>query len=801
MIKKVYRKLFNEHYLDKCKYIHFYKTLPIDEKAIFLESAQGRSCSGNVYYLIKEILSDNCYRDYKIYLGVKKKGKLQAEKLFDEDSLNRIQLVTFSTADYYKAIASSKFLVTDSCFLPFFIKRDGQVYLNTWKGTPFKTLGKSILNDQYSIGNVQKNLVAADYLLCSNEYTKKRLVDDFMLENISSAKILQCGLPRNTAFFNDSLKNKIKDEFELHDKQVIAYMPARRYVKGKQNPGMMHANYQFIFEELDKRLSPNQVLYVTLHTSDRTKIDLSSYEKIKAFPEEYETYEFLNACDTLITDYSSVMFDFLNTGKKIILYAYDQRSFLSSRGSYMSLEEMPFPVVTTIRELLTEINSPKQYDDASMINAFCGHDEASAAKRLCKKFLLGDESSVAENIIPSNGKENVFIYIGRIGDNGITASLKNLLGAIDLDKRNYILTMKTSKSLVKHLQLFQGADNNVTYFPMKGSINLSFIKKIIWILHKKNLFPNNLFLKIMKEDYQFEYLRLFGGCRMDSFIHYTGYDNAITNLISQFNGNKVIYVHANMKREVSSRQDVSKSVLKHAYRTFNRIAVAAESLYDSTLDLAGSKGNLAVCHKIIDTEDVLNNALMPLVLDEGVKVYPDKDSLYDILESKKTKFVDIAKFSSSDKVTYVLKAFAQIIKDQKDASLIILGKKMSDVRFLEVENCINEFGLAGKVVFIQNLENPYPVLLKSDYCILRTPYRKKNTTLAELNVLNKPTISTDIAYFHSFMSANDGCMVENSIEGLVDGMQKLLSGEVEPLNINYEQYNRVALDEFDSLFN
>lgn len=78
-------------------------------------------------------------------------------------------------------------------------------------------------------------------------------------------------------------------------------------------------------------------MFVKLHNYMNNAIDFSIYSHIKPFPDIYESYAFLSIADCLITDYSSVFFDFANTGRKIILFAYDKEDYLKQRGLYISL--------------------------------------------------------------------------------------------------------------------------------------------------------------------------------------------------------------------------------------------------------------------------------------------------------------------------------------------------------------------------------------------------------------------------------------------------------------------------------
>ena len=71
---------------------------------------------------------------------------------------------------------------------------------------------------------------------------------------------------------------------------------------------------------VDILLHENQIMLVKLHPFVQSQLTLDSYRHIRLFPEGYDTYEVLNACDVLITDYSSVMYDFAVTGRRILLF-------------------------------------------------------------------------------------------------------------------------------------------------------------------------------------------------------------------------------------------------------------------------------------------------------------------------------------------------------------------------------------------------------------------------------------------------------------------------------------------------
>ena len=109
---------------------------------------------------------------------------------------------------------------------------------------------------------------------------------------------------------------------------------------------------QQVLSRMDEELTDSEVMYAKLHPLARGSIDFGNFRRIREFPSEYETYEFLNIADCLITDYSSVFYDFAVTGRSIVLYTFDEKEYLRDRGLYTKLEELPFPKTTDIKELM-----------------------------------------------------------------------------------------------------------------------------------------------------------------------------------------------------------------------------------------------------------------------------------------------------------------------------------------------------------------------------------------------------------------------------------------------------------------
>lgn len=797
-MKKKIAKAVNNHYIAKCNYIEYYEKYEIDDKTILLEASQGKVFGGNIYYLAKELLSNPAYKEYTVYFAVNKDKMAEAVQFYERKNMDKIVFIEMMSKKYFQVISYAKYLISDTGFYPFFIKKEGQVYLNTWHGTPLKHLGKKINDNFHDIGNVQKNFICSDYLLFPNHYTKEHMVEDYMLNNLSNAQILLEGYPRNTAFFDDDLKKEIIERYNLQEKQIIAYMPTWRETSNA-GKSVNKANLSYILGEFENRLNENQLIYVNLHPIDAIDVDFRLYKKVKPFPVEYETYEFLNAADVLVTDYSSVFFDFLNTHKKIILYTYDKEAYLAKRGLYRSLDDFPFPIVEKMDDLISEINKCKEYCDDQLNKEFCTWDSKDSAKKICARVILENKGEIKEETISDNQKENVFIFVGRLESNGITTSLKNLIKTIDLEKRNYYLifdsrAVKKNKDNLKELNQFVG------YLPFKGKMNLTLMQKKSMFLYKYKKITTEKYMAELSNIYQHELKRLFGTARVDTIIHFTGYGDKKINLFSQFRGNKVIYVHANMLEEMTLRNNQRRDVLSYAYKKYDKVAIVSEDIKQPTFEISGRSDNIRICRNIINNQNILTKGAEKLAIEESTIVFPNPHILFERLESNSVKFINVGRFSPEKGQIRLLKSFEKIHRKNPDTMLFIVGGSSYKNYYEEVIECIKELKLEDSVTLVKNMRNPFPLLKRMDALVLSSFAEGFGLVVVEADVLSKPVVSVDILGPKGFIEENGGYLCENSEEGLYKGMEDYLNGKVKCMGVDYDEYNRDALLEFESLF-
>ena len=536
------------------KYYKYVKKCKIKDKTIFIDSQHGNDINGNMFYIIKELLSDVRYKNYNLFISVDKRRVDEFKTKLSFYGLSDCKLLINDSKEYVKMLATAKFLFTDTSFPIYFTKRKEQVYLNTWHGTPLKTLGIQVEKEFYNISNLQRNFMMADYLTYPSKFMMQRMLEDYCINCIEN-KVLMCGYPRNTAFLNDT-------DICNNGKQKIAYMPTWRGVLTSLGNKSTIDILKGHLDLLDKKLNDNQILYVNLHPYEKDLIDLSKYKKIVPFPKEYETYHFLNSCDVLITDYSSVFFDFALTRKKIILFTYDEKDYLANRGMYLSLDELPFPKVKNVTGLIKEINNYQEYDYNNFIETYCRYDESDVTKKICEKVILNKKNSLKQLAIKSiSNNESILLQSNNFLEEVINEELFDNIRNVNYDIYDIYIGFVNSK--IRKNRFFLKKISNCKYMGQYGYFsNSSFLEKLMLFGLRKLPFLYDVFYKYINNILKKELIRIYPVYKFDYVILFRELDIRKIYLYSLIDSNKIIYI-----------DKINKKINKKVYNKFDKIYV------------------------------------------------------------------------------------------------------------------------------------------------------------------------------------------------------------------------------------
>ncbi|MFL2020341.1 bifunctional glycosyltransferase/CDP-glycerol:glycerophosphate glycerophosphotransferase [Weissella hellenica] len=306
------------------------------------------------------------------------------------------KVVSYGTKEYWYYLARSKYFVNNVNYTEEQrIKRDGQIELQTMHGTPLKTLGFEVLNDwtDKTYNAVKKKNNNWDYLLTSSDWVASYAKRVFENNPI----VINSGYPRNDKLFKnysnaDILSIKAKLNLPLN-KQIIIFAPT--WHKRGSTPISKYLNVENLYKSI-----PNNALVVLKNHHYEKWTDLpNDYSDKLVYADDSATIEDLYiVSDALITDYSSVMFDYAILKKPIIFYAFDYDKYVLERGINFDLKlEAPGPFVETQDKLEFWLNNiskiPIKFKEKinEFNSKFIKYDKGNATEIAVKNLLSTNE--------------------------------------------------------------------------------------------------------------------------------------------------------------------------------------------------------------------------------------------------------------------------------------------------------------------------------------------------------------------------------------------------------------------------
>lgn len=775
-------------------YYRAYEKKPIKERAILVESKNGDDLAGNMFAVVKE-LSGSDYSEYTVYLAVKKEKRPFFQELASKNGLTNLIFVPMNTRRYYRLLATAKYLFLDTSFAREYIKRDGQIITNTWHGTPLKLMGKEVMNRVYAMGNVQRNLQMADYLVYPNRRMKEIMFHAYCLENIYQGTILWSGYPRNAVFFHQDRAAEMKKALGLEGKKVYVYMPTWRGTLTNMKSATQVDELEYLLGRLDKQMGEDMVLLAKLHPFVKNALDVDQFQHIRSFPGEYDSYEVLNGADGLVTDYSSVFYDFVNTRKKIILWAYDMEAYLGERGVYTPLESMPFPVVRGIEELVQEMRTPKQYDESQFMEEFGYCDHPQAAKFVCQRVLFGKQLCKEEHQ-QGNGKENVLFYVSSLAKNGMTTSFSSLMKSLDLSDKNYFAVFR-ERTLRPDPMRVKLLPEEFSVWPVSADPKLSLKDTIFNYLYFRRNIASPWVKKHIDAIYDREVKRHFVDFSAAYAVHFTGYEKHMIKIFQRLDAVRSIFVHNDMQQELATKNNQHRLTLEEAYQTYDYVAIVSEDLRESTEGLNAVPERIRLVPNCFPYQMVRERGELPIEFQENTKLSVPEEAFREMIQGEGTKFINIGRFSAEKGQQMLMEAFEEYHEEHPDTKLIIIGGYGS--LYPKLMKLAEGMKASQDIYIIRQIENPMPILKKCDLFLLSSFYEGFGLVLLEADALGIPIVSTDIVGPSRFMREHGGYMVKPSKEGLLKAMHAYAEGKIPPITVDYEAYNQDAVRQFEKL--
>ena len=347
------------------KHIKYFKFrfLKVNNKLIVFESFLGSKYADSPRAIYEYMMNNKKFSSYNFVWFFNDPDEYK----FLEKNHNT-KVLKYRSNDYFKYYAMAGYWISNSRVYYGLKKKKGQKYVQCWHGTPLKRLGFDIkvtggnaMNSVKDIRNkYQSDAANYDYMVSPSKFVTDKYKSAFNLANCNkSVKIIEKGYPRNdflSNFSNSDIK-RIKKELGINsNKKVILYAPTWRDDQHESGVGYVYQS-PVDFDYLKERLSDK---YIILFRAHYFVANSFNFDKYKGFLYDVSDYSDINdlyvISDLLITDYSSVFFDYSILKRPIVFYMYDLDTYKGKlRDFYIDLHELPGEIVQKEENLVKVI--------------------------------------------------------------------------------------------------------------------------------------------------------------------------------------------------------------------------------------------------------------------------------------------------------------------------------------------------------------------------------------------------------------------------------------------------------------
>ena len=372
-----------------------------DKHLIYFNTFSGRSYADTPKAIYEYMLKDERFKDYRFVWMFEHPEKYR----FLEKNRDTV-LVKRETKAEFKAAQEAGYWITNYRMLDKYIPKDDQVYVQCWHGTPLKRLGFDLENSDNAMNSQQeiferykKDTLRFKYIISPSPFATEKFSSAWKLKEFGKEDaVIEEGYPRNDRLINASkeevqqLRQKVAGD--IGNKKIILYAPTWRDNQYTNGVGYTYKT-EIDFDLLQRELGNDYIILFRAHYLVAHDFDFDRY---KGFVYDVSDHDDINdlylISDLLVTDYSSVFFDYANLKRPMLFYMYDIEDYRDDiRGFYIDLDELPGQIVYDETSLISDIRSiPDDYEPDEKYMAFRKKynplDDGNATARTIEKIFF-----------------------------------------------------------------------------------------------------------------------------------------------------------------------------------------------------------------------------------------------------------------------------------------------------------------------------------------------------------------------------------------------------------------------------
>lgn len=814
------------------------RRLPVRKNTVLYESNSGRGAVCNPEAVFRGLLASPEHQ-HLTHVWVLDDDSLDDPIVREFKTAKNVKFIRYKSLAYYHALGTSQYLFNNSTFPPEFAKRPEQTYVNTWHGTALKKMGYDVVDGGPDTRNIIRNFLAADFILSPNAFTTERILrDSYRLDGIFQGKIAEVGYPRIDAQFDSALgaNRVIKQlrEYGVHipeNAKIVLYAPTWKGASFYNPLDEMEEVSTFV-DELQKELGAGWRVLLKLHQRVVEQADNYPDIKERLVPNHIPANWALSISDALVTDYSSIFYDFQVHNRPICFYIPDFETYAEYRGVYQEPQSWPGPIVSTA-EATAEAITVEPSDEMTMRRQeaharYNEYDDGHATQRVIDIVFNGNTERYKILSDFSTDKTSILIYPGGLLPNGITTSAINMLNSLDYEKLDVsVAYAHGTKSAVS--DFLSRIDPRIRLLPRIGRFYTG-KTPVEQVMGTEFAWGPDARSPRARKDFRDEWRRCFGNAKFDHIVDFSGYGPLWAGIFAAApTGRKTIWQHNDLVSEISKEVGGSTphnrrlNQVFDLYNDFDSVVAVSPTLRDinaAGLQHFAPRTVFTYARNIIDGVKVLERArpsfdvlTHPTQFDNGTDVRDAVRSLiqasspetveraveHEVLTARyapptagKT-FLTIGRMSPEKNQARMINAFAQVHRESPDSRLIIVGDGPLKA---SLKTLVSSLGLSDSVVFTGQIPNPFPLYAAADCFVLSSDYEGQPMVILESLVVGVPIVSTRFASITDALSSEEGLIVDRDTDALARGMKAVLTDDIPQTPFDWEAYNQVALGEF-----